>query len=148
MPPQAAVANPAVTIDEASETDVEAITAVQAILRTYNEEHAGPRNFEALYLYAREADGQVVGGLIGETGRDWCYIDTLAIAPVLRGQDLGRKLLAKAETIARARGCIGVFLNSFSFQAPEFYKRQGYTEFGRMDDFPRGHQNIWLLKRL
>ena len=45
------------------------------------------------------------------------------------------------------RGCAGVRLDTTSFQAPDFYKRHGYTEFGRIDGYPPGHARIWLMKR-
>ena len=34
-----------------------------------------------------------------------------------------------------------------SFQAPDFYSRHGYTEFGRIDDYPPGHARHWFMKR-
>ena len=53
---------------------------------------------------------------------------------------IGSRLLAKAEEIARDRGCVGIRLDTMSFQAPGFYSRHGYTEFGRIDDCPPGHR--------
>ena len=55
---------------------------------------------------------------------------------------------AAAEEIARARGCIGIRLDTMSFQAPAFYRRLGYSEFGRIEDYPPGHTRLWFMKRL
>ena len=39
------------------------------------------------------------------------------------------------------------WLDTFSFQGPEFYPKFGYREFGRLD-YPPDHQRIFLQKRL
>ncbi|WP_456271342.1 GNAT family N-acetyltransferase [Bacillus sp. AK031] len=41
---------------------------------------------------------------------------------------------------------IDVF-ESFSFQAPDFYKKQGYEVFGILEDFPKGSRQYYLQKR-
>jgi hypothetical protein len=53
----------------------------------------------------------------------------------------------QAEEIARARGCVGVYLGTISFQAPDFYRRHGYTESGRIDGYPPGHTRHWFMKK-
>jgi GNAT superfamily N-acetyltransferase len=54
----------------------------------------------------------------------------------------------RAEAAARARGCIGIWLNTFSFQARGFYEKLGFTPIGQIDDYPVGHQRFSLQKRL
>jgi ribosomal protein S18 acetylase RimI-like enzyme len=56
--------------------------------------------------------------------------------------------MAMAEDLARERGCVGVWLDTFDFQAPEFYRKHGYEQFGRLDDYPPGHQRLFFQKRL
>jgi hypothetical protein len=53
-----------------------------------------------------------------------------------------------AEKEAKRRGAKNVYVDTFSFQAPEFYKKIGYREFGRLKDFPVGHHRSWLTKAL
>jgi GNAT superfamily N-acetyltransferase len=136
------------TIDPMTDAGDAPIEAVGALLRAHNESYVGPRDFQRLALFARDATGTIQGGLVGQTSRGWAYVDMLAIAPAFRGTGLGSDLLAQAEAIARTRGCVGIYLNTFSFQAPAFYKMRGYSEFGRLKDFPPGHTNVWLMKRL
>jgi ribosomal protein S18 acetylase RimI-like enzyme len=45
-------------------------------------------------------------------------------------------------------GCVGVWLNTFSFQALGFYQRLGYEVFGSLDDHPRGSQRYFMRKLL
>lgn len=88
------------------------------------------------------------GGLVGRIAWGWMHIEILWLGTELRGQGWGAKLLAKAENLARKHGCTGIYLDTFSFQAPEFYLRLGYQVFGKVDDFPQGHCRFFLQKRL
>lgn len=76
------------------------------------------------------------------------FIQHLWIAEDLRGGGLGALLLGRAEAAARERGCRAVWLDTFSFQAPGFYKKLGYLQFGQLDDFPPGHTRHFLWKPL
>ena len=53
-----------------------------------------------------------------------------------------------AENFARERDCIGVWLDTFDFQAPAFYRKLGYQAFGQLNDYPPGHQRLFFQKRL
>lgn len=117
-------------------------------LDKYNFDIAGPYNEQDMWIVARDDDGRAIGGLKGVSEYSWLFVAWLWICFEHRKQGLGEKLLARAEEQARQRGCIGVYLDSFTFQAPDFYKRLGYEEFGRIEDFPPGHSRVWLKKRL
>ena len=65
-----------------------------------------------------------------------------------RGQGLGTRLLALAEEEGIKRGCISAFLDSLSFQAPDFYLKRGYEIWGELKDLPVGHRRIFLQKKL
>jgi GNAT superfamily N-acetyltransferase len=90
----------------------------------------------------------VVGGIIAETYYGWCHIDLLWVREDLRGRGLGRRLMDHAEKEALSRGAKGVYLDTFSFQAPEFYTRLGYETFGMLPDFPPGHERHFMVKHL
>lgn len=66
----------------------------------------------------------------------------------LRGAGLGSRLLAAAEAESRARGCAQMVVSSHDFQAPDFYRRSGYVEYGRIEGCPRGHTHVHLVKDL
>ncbi len=63
------------------------------------------------------------------------------------GKGIGRRLMGDAEMRALERGCHSAWVDTFSFQAPGFYPRLGYTVFGELD-YPPGHKRIFLQKRL
>ena len=52
------------------------------------------------------------------------------------------------EAEARQSGATEAYLDTFSFQAPEFYKKNGYQVFGVLENFPPGHQRYYLTKAL
>lgn len=135
------------TLSVSTSIDSETASLIGDGLNAYNHKAAGPHNDQDLWIVARDGQGMVAGGLKGSSEYTWLFVEWLWIGPLHRGSGLGTQLLAKAEEEARQRRCIGVHLNSYTFQAPEFYKRQGYEEFGRIDDYPVGHSRVWLKKR-
>ncbi len=96
----------------------------------------------------RDELGSVQAGLRGVTDYNWLFVIWLWVAERYRREGVGSRLLSEAEAIARERQCTHCYLDTFSFQAPEFYKRRGYEEFGRLEGFPPGHARIWLSKAL
>jgi GNAT superfamily N-acetyltransferase len=117
-------------------------------LHKYNVRLAGDPQSRPVCFVLRAPDQEIAGGLIGKTYWDWFYIDLLFVKEELRGCGYGHRLLELAENEARQRGATNVYLDTFSFQAPEFYKQHGYQVFGELKDFPSGHQRYFLTKQL
>jgi len=93
-------------------------------------------------------DGEIVVRLIGSTHWGWLHLDLLWLQQGLRGQGWGHPLLRAAKEEARQGGCHDAYLDTFSFQAPEFYRKHGYQVFGELADFPVGHRRTFMRKRL
>ena len=87
-------------------------------------------------------------GFWGHTSFVLLFLDLFYLPEEMRGAGLGSRIIALAEAEALQRGCTAAFVYTVTFQAPEFYERQGYREFARLTDFPRGHARIWLSKLL
>lgn len=104
---------------------------------------------EMVFLEARE-DDLYLGGLAARFSLDlkWVFVELLAVAEEGRGKGIGGQLMARIEEEARLRGMDGIWLDTFSFQAPEFYRRLGYSEFGRIDDYPENEARLFFVKRL
>jgi len=122
--------------------------AIGGGIGTFNTQQAGDENYQPLCFCFYDPDEEVAGGIIGATFWDWFYLDLLWVKEELRGSGYGRQLVMLAEAEARQRGARHVFLDTFSFQAPDFYKQLGYQVFGELPDFPAGHTRYYLTKAL
>jgi ribosomal protein S18 acetylase RimI-like enzyme len=117
-------------------------------LVAFNHAKGSDSKWKPLVLEVCGPRGEFLGGLAGGTLWGWLYIELLWLDEVVRGSGLGRNLIGQAEAIAKTRGCRNVFLSTFSFQAPSFYRKLGYRSFGRLANFPKGHSRSWLAKSL
>ncbi|MEV6834926.1 N-acetyltransferase [Streptomyces sp. NPDC051133] len=102
-----------------------------------------------LHVWALDSSGGLAGGLVGHTWTAWLHVTYLWVDAVHRGAGLGSRLLAEAEALARTtRGCTASRLETWDFQAPGFYKKQGYQVVGVVPDYPPGITEFTLTKRL
>ncbi|MCJ8206932.1 GNAT family N-acetyltransferase [Pseudomonas sp. RGM2987] len=123
--------------------------AILAPLRAYNTAKTGGTVPELVaWLVRDERSDEVVGGLYGRVFFRWLYIELLVVPEQARGQGTGSSLMQMAEEYAREKGCVGMWLDTFDFQAPVFYRKHGFTEIGQIDDYPPGHQHFFFQKRL
>lgn len=123
--------------------------AILKPLRAYNLSHTGDMAFETVGILLRDpVTEEVIGGLYGKISYGWLFIELLSVPDQLRTQGTGSRLMRTAEDLARQRGCTGIWLDTFSFQAPGFYRKLGFTEFGHIADYPPGHQRHFFQKRL
>ncbi|RPK63773.1 Acetyltransferase (GNAT) family protein [Streptomyces sp. ADI96-02] len=124
--------------------DNRASSAGLRALLTTSAEHEVP-----LEVWALDEHGAVAGGLIGRTWAYWLHVDLLHVDAAHRDSGLGSRLLAEAERVARTeRACTRSRLETWDFQAPGFYRKQGYEEIGRVEDYPPGVTEFILVKRL
>ena len=93
-------------------------------------------------------DGEIVAGISGWTWGDCCELQSLWVAPHLRGRGLATRLIAAAEAEAAGRGCSQTVHFTYAFQAQALYERNGYELIGRVEEFPAGTDVLWYRKRL
>ncbi|MFD9280005.1 GNAT family N-acetyltransferase [Streptomyces mirabilis] len=102
-----------------------------------------------LHVWALDADGALAGGLVGHTWTTWLHVTYLWVDAPHRGAGLGGRLLAEAERLAHEeRGCRNSRLETWDFQAPEFYKKHGYEVVCVIPDYPPGVTEYTLAKPL
>ncbi|MBS0644783.1 MAG: GNAT family N-acetyltransferase [Acetobacteraceae bacterium] len=99
-------------------------------------------------FFVKSRRGEVMGGLTGHVWGGWLHVGFLWVSESIRRQGHGARLLDAAETMARERGAVGATLETFSFQAPNFYRSHGYTVCGQIDGYPPGHTKFFLRKDL
>jgi GNAT superfamily N-acetyltransferase len=102
-----------------------------------------------LHVWVLDERDELAGGLVGHTWTTWLHVTYLWVDERHRGAGLGSHLLAAAERLAREeRGCSSSRLETWDFQAPEFYKKQGYEVVCVIPDYPPGITEYTLTKRL
>lgn len=106
-------------------------------------------HFVSLCYSLKNIDNVVIGGI---TSFLYCwkclYIDVLWVDEKYRHSGYGSKLLEKVESEAVKQGCHLVHLDTFDFQAKDFYIKKGYEVFGELNDCPPGHRRYYLHKKL
>lgn len=105
-------------------------------------------SYEHFIIKLVDDANSIIAGIHGQIGGDWLYIASLWIDERFRLQGLGKKLLAKAEKIAVKEKCFGVYLYTYSFQSPEFYKKYGYHIFGTLENFCHDNSKLYMKKKL
>ena len=116
-------------------------------LYDYNVEQTGSGDGKWLSIFVRDDAGEIAAGLHGWTWCGACRVQSLWVRQDLRRQGYGQRLLGAAEREARARGCDQVLLDTFSFQAPLFYKKLGYEVIAVVEGFPRRPHSEYHLRK-
>ena len=118
------------------------------LIRSYNRSKREVAESESLNLYVEDDSGELMAGLVAETFGNWLEIEYLFVKEDLRGQGIGSQLLQQAESEAKKRNCRYVFVNTYQFQAPAFYKKQGYKKVFTLKDYPYTGQRHYYQKDL
>ncbi len=115
-------------------------------VRAFNTAEIGDGEARPLTVVARDAEGELIGGVSGRTIYGHYLIEVVWVAASMRGRGLGAKLMKEAERRARELGCYGAQVDTASFQAPGFYEKLGFRVIGTVEGFPRGHARLFLQK--
>lgn len=118
------------------------------LIRFYNRSKREVAESEPLNLYVEDEHGEIKAGLVAEIFGNWLEIEYLFVKEDLRGQGIGSKLLQRAESEAKMRNCRFAFVNTYQFQAPAFYQKQGYKEVFTLKDYPYTGQRHYYQKDL
>ena len=118
------------------------------LIRSYNRSKREVAESEPLNLYIEDEHGEIMAGLVAETFGNWLEIEYLFVKEDIRGQGIGSQLLHQAESEAKKRNCRFAFVNTYQFQAPVFYQKQGYKEVFILKDYPYTGQRHYYQKDL
>jgi len=140
-------AEPALSLTTHDDPPAELCRVVDAGLGEANDKAAPLDDVRPLATFARLASGEVVGGAIGRTWGSCCELQQLWVHADHRRRGLGARLLQAFEARAQARGCQTFYLETFSFQAPAFYRSQGYEVALELAGFAPGIVKYTMLRR-
>lgn len=99
-------------------------------------------------IIIRDDQNEIIGGLYGRSIWGTLEINKCVVIPQNRNEGIGRKLIIEAENEAKNRNCRFISLNTFSFQAPEFYDKLGFEKIGTESDFPKGFEKYYYRKKI
>jgi GNAT superfamily N-acetyltransferase len=123
--------------------------AIRTGLSQYNREMAGHADARSLSVLVSDTNSnRIIGGLLGRTSLGLFFIDLFFLPKALRGNGIGTQAIEHAEAEARKRGCSTAALYTITFQAPDFYERQGYRLLGRIECQPPGYTRLCMVKTL
>ena len=120
--------------------------AIAAGLDEFNRRRLGTLRAAGFAVTLRDGE-TIVGGIIADIMGDWAIVNLLWIDEKFRRVGHGRALLHAAEAEAKIRGAKKALVDTFSFQAPEFYLREGYKAYGIVEDFPIAGESWMRLKK-
>jgi GNAT superfamily N-acetyltransferase len=119
------------------------------LLREHNYRSVGeyPEG-QSVNLNAVDEGGKRLGGFRGEIYFHWLLVNVLYVEEQARGKGIGARLLTEGEAQAKAKGARHARLDTFDWQAPGFYLKQGYRDLLTMPDYFRGHGLSFMVKDL
>ena len=139
---------PSASIVIASEEEIRAGTLGRR-LREFNYGIIGkyPEG-QNVYLNAKDQQGNLLGGFRGEIYFDWLLVNILFVEESERRKGLGSRLLAEGEARAKEKGALHSRLDTFEWQAPEFYLKHGYRGLANIPNYYQGYSLSIMMKEL
>ena len=113
----------------------------------YNTEKMGKQKYKRFAISLKQGD-EIVGGIVGEVWTAVLFIQLFWMEQKFRKKGFGGKLIKAIEDEARRFGATRAYLDTMSFQAPSFYRANGYEEFGSIEGYPGGVTRHWFTKAL
>ncbi|GIN63802.1 N-acetyltransferase [Robertmurraya siralis] len=134
-----------------TEWNQENVPYIRQKLREYNIKYLTDKDVdfvdEDFCFTIKDGEGHIFGGISGNTKLQSLFIQFLWVDESIQGKGFGRKLIKVAENFAVERKCRLIKVDTFSFQAPDFYKSLGFEVYGTIENFPEGHNHYFLYKR-
>ncbi len=109
-------------------------------LMEHTEQAVGAKVTPAPFALLAYEGEKMIGSIIGKIFFNWLHLDLVWVDEAYRGKGMGRELLSAARKQAETMKLTGIETWTQSWQAPEFYKKQGYEEFAVIDDFTPGRK--------
>lgn len=126
--------------------DDERIRLIQQGLNAHNARYGITRGTPVPFAFALEDEkGGFLGGIKGKIIAGWGEIGWLYSTGAQPGT--GTALVRAAEDFCRAQDAHGMVVDTYGFQAPDFYRKLGYGEFGRIENYIGDHAVVYLYKR-
>ncbi|WP_061035520.1 MULTISPECIES: GNAT family N-acetyltransferase [Vibrio] len=116
-------------------------------IRAYNRMHLPDGDVNAIGCFARNDEGRVIGGLTGEMFNNTVFVEYLWVDAEARTSGLGSKLIALLEEQVKRHGVTHLYLDTYSFQALDFYLKLGFEKVGQYSGYPAAGIDKYFLQK-
>lgn len=123
------------------------VALVDAGLEAFNLRAADFDAVRRFGCFARRG-AELIGGAVGRYWGEASELQQLWVREDQRRGGIGSTLARAFEERARRLGCKLLYLETFSFQAPEFYRKLGYEVGCELMGFPDGGSKFLMKKSL
>ncbi|WP_294746352.1 N-acetyltransferase [uncultured Exiguobacterium sp.] len=125
---------------------------VREQLIVYNRQYVPKALYEQsgdLCYRAYNEAGDRIGGITDIYSWQHIHVQFFLVSESARQAGIGTRLLQTIEAYAKKVRCTKILLDTFDFQAPDFYRKHGYEVYGRLTDHPAvGQTQYFFVKRL
>ncbi|SDJ22144.1 GNAT family N-acetyltransferase [Natribacillus halophilus] len=103
---------------------------------------------KTLVCFVIKDEGEIVAGINGEIFWHNMHISLFSVHASYRGRGCGSQLLQKMEAEAVNHSCRMMYLETLSWQAPDFYKKHGFEIVGKLDGYPIAGECQYYMRKL
>lgn len=140
-----------VVIETNQNPDKETLDILSEGIQSFNDSKIGAdlaREPDHRFIVVAKDKGAIIGGIRANAFWNYLDIELLWLDEKSRGKGLGSKLLKEAENFAKDKGFEFSKVYTASFQAEDFYKKNGYNTLAKLKDHPKGHDHTLLVKKI
>ena len=125
----------------------ERMDAIERGLNKFNAGVASVRSVIPVQAVFVESDC-IVAGIDCAAYWGKLHVRLLWVHPDHQSKGLGSRLMRWAEQRGKDLGCTSAMVDTMSFQAPEFYAKRGYRQFGLSEGYEGGASRHYFEKKL
>lgn len=114
---------------------------------SFNAQYTGDKP-ACFSVYAKNQHNEVIGGARVFAHKSSVFLDVLWVKNDYRHQGIGTQIVSAVEQESIKRKIPCVTLDTFDFQAENFYRKLGYQHIGTIANYLEGHDRIFLRKEL
>ncbi|MFY0665097.1 MAG: GNAT family N-acetyltransferase [Natronospirillum sp.] len=126
----------------------ELVNGIRAGLQNHNKPFLENVVRTGISVHVESVDGNIESGIVGEVWGAWLSVKYLFVSPDEKNKGIGTTLLSKLESKAAALGAQQSVLETYSFQAKDFYLKNGYVLKMTLENCPETDQLHYLTKVL
>jgi len=129
--------------------DVDPKTVKEFMVQEFAEDNLEKTGLKSKkYCIGVQYNNEIIGASKGKIFDAALYISEFIIKKRFRKKGAGSKLIENIETYAKKNNCTKIWVDTYGYQAPDFYQQNGFVEKGRIENYRGHHPRIFFEKEL